>query len=285
MKKKIVKLKQIIWVGEQELIALFKEPRLYVILACVFLFLKKQYSHELNALERMQLTMGIWEICPYIETDILRSFIIKIGFIGIISDIPREGNRMVSYLLRTGKRIFLRSQQLYIVIMAIFYTFFIQICCVAYHIPYLENKTRWSVFTTQYITRELNHPSRISFQTQPLEMHLLTTMLFACALMMIGLIILFFNMCINRKAGCIAASCLIAFDTVVQWIQIPVERFPVLHWFSPLAWCRLSGINLGYNQELPAMNYIIFMIACLCILLNVGMCAILRGYDFQKGGN
>ncbi len=284
MKDRIKKMKQAAKLAFEGIRELFGEPRLYIILACVFFFLRKEYANEINGLNQMQLTLGIWEIWPYAETNLMRSLIIKIGFIGIISDIPREGDRMVSYLFRAGKKVFLRSQQIYIIAVAVLYTLFVQLCCVSYYIPYLETQKRWSVFTRQYIVESLNAPARICYQTTPFAMHMFAAVLFLCALMILGFLMLFFNMCVSRRAGCIAAAALVGFDIIIQWIQRWFMKYMFLNWLSPLSWCRLSGIDLGYNHELPGNVYITGMIFLILIVFAVGTRMILAKHDFQKGG-
>lgn len=256
-----------------------RNPKLYIILLMMFFFLNREFANELISFTSYDKIPSFWEIWPYCSCDYEKMLIIWCGYFILISDIPMQGDRLSSFIIRTQKWVYALSQQLFIIIFSIFYFIVIQIETAVIFSCRFNFDNRWTAYTKQVLVGEYNAPARISFDNKPLQMYIFSAVLFLIIMFFIGMIILDFNLYVKRVVGYIVAIVLLVFDIALQIVDIPA-----LNWFSPVTLARLTGINLGYNYDFPHLRYSLSVILGLIIIFTLWLYTALKTYDFQKGG-
>lgn len=272
---RIREIEQGIKMAGRELAQLAKEPRLYIVLIFVFCFLKRRYDNEMYYITLNRITPCFWEIWPYASCSYEKMIIVWCGFLVIVSDLPRQGERMINCLIRTRKWVFAFSQQIYLLGISVQYLFFIQISQYVYFKMQCTWENQWTNYTKRILVDQLGQSTRIAFENKPISMFLLSIVLFGFLLMIIGMIILISNLYMHRIVGYICVAILIALDILLQLADIPR-----LHFVSPVTLARLTGLDLGYSYELPDVWYAAVVLSGLFLLLSGVLYSHIRKYDF-----
>ena len=271
--------KRNLWEGmklaRRQLIELGKEPRLYIILMFVFFFLKREYDMEVMAVKAYELRPNFWELWPQASCIYNKMVIIWIGFLILVSDLPRQGDLLISYLLRTRKWVFALAQKLYIAGVSIGYFLFLQISQIQYFEDGIGWINKWTNYSKRILPEQFGTLERISYECLPTERFWLSAGLSLLVLMIVGMLILVFNMYGYRILGYLSVGSLIALDILLQVVKVPV-----LHYVSPLTLARLDAVDLGYSNQFPDIGYALAVLSLIYGGLSVVLYRKLKRYDF-----
>lgn len=264
----------------EELHNYFTDPKLYIVLLVVFFFLNREFSAELSEMQNLLVTPCFWEVWPYLSCNYRKILVVWCGFFLMISDLPNQGDSLTSFILRTKKWVFALSQQMYILAVSIFYFLMIQLGIYIIFYGKFVYDNEWTGYVKKVLQIIIGEPARITFETRPIPVFFSSSAMFLLIMFFIGMLMLNFNLYVHRAVGYIVVAVLIVFDIVLQIVNLPWAN-----WFSPVTLGRLTGVDLGYNYELPSIPYALTVLAVLIAVLTLWLYRSLKRYDFQKGGS
>lgn len=244
-------------------------PRIYILLIGMTVYI---YS-RLAPINDFCATFG-YHITPYVFPFLMSEqfsvMLVMLGVVLLFCDAPFIENEQPYIIIRSGRKAWLFSQLLYIVLASAVYFIVVIFISIIVLLPNLELGLGWGKVIGTFAQTNIapNHGISLNFDfyimhayspVQALASSFLLSWLMATLL---GTLMFTLNLCISRASGAIAASLLIL-------LQMAVRSEIVLYQFSPISWVSLSQIDLKGTTAFPAYPYILAVSGVSIIALAV----------------
>lgn len=212
---------------------------------------------------------------PFITSDANCVFILMVLLVILLCDAPFLYDYQKYLIIRTGKKIWIVSQIIYIAFVTFLYWLFIVLFSGLLMIPHLGLSAQWGSVISTYAQMNIgdifqsffaiNYKILIAFE--PFKA-LLISFLFAWLVgFFMGLVILYFNMFPRKSLGVVAAFTMI----LVQHFAYMASGYWVYQ-ISPISWVSMSILNFSASHTgMPSAKYaltaLLILIAGLTILI------------------
>ena len=211
----------------------------------------------------------------FIWSDYLTVFILFLGVFIMFCDLPFKDNQQMFLLSRSGKRVWIFSQVLYVIFMSFVYMAFIFVCFCAYIMPNIAfDAANWGKIIKSVAAGSLGQSvSRFFVSTStlndfsPIEGFLFSFGTAFVVSVILGLIMLTLNMIVKNRAGIVVSGGLIFFFI---FLRMAPSGF-LGYYFSPLDWCSLTYADKHGISGYPDVSWII---SVLCIVFAVEIAAL-----------
>lgn len=189
--------------------------------------------------------------------DPLTRLVIFTSLFFTFANLPIRGHYALTMIHRTGKRVWLFSQAMYVMLLSFIYVGIVFMMSVVALIPFNLFENRWG----KILYGLTNHPNgdvpdlnmRVSkivldtFSPDEAARHILMVMLLLCVFF--GLVAIVGNY-LHQNLGTI-----VGFVAVFLQLFIYDTSGIVLYFISPLTWLTLSEIALSTRSSLPSVQY------------------------------
>lgn len=204
------------------------------------------------------------------------TFILFLGFYLLINDLPLKDSQQNFLLIRSGKRVWIFSQIIYIFYVTLIYFSFIFAALFVFQLPRLgfdaENWGKIARSSTTPGTKMLIIATdAIREDYTPLEAFASSVGMAFLLALMVALVMLTLNLIFKNKTGTIIAGLLIFLVNIVH-----AKGFGSLPFYiSPLGWCSLVIMDKNGTSWMPDFSYALFVIsaailACITALIIYG---------------
>lgn len=209
---------------------------------------------------------------PFFLPFFLSDYVIAMGLIKIyilltliiiVCDVHNMNQEKYYYIIRTGRKNWLRGDIYYIGLTTILYTFIILLCSILFFIPRIEFKNSWGkiIGTLAYTDAGQKFaelfiiPSKILESYDPIPAMLVTLLLMLLGLFFLSMLIYTLNMITKTKiAGICCAGALVLLCPLINNIG-----YPMLFWFSPMSWMSIGSLASVQGEGYPTFLYGTFM--------------------------
>lgn len=207
----------------------------------------------------------------FIWSDIFTVFILFLGIFIMFCDLPFKDNQQMFLLSRSGKRVWIFSQVLYVIFMSFAYMVFIFLSFCAFLIPHLAFDVKsWGKIMRSVAATGIGDSVKMKFTTSanvledfpPLEGFLYAFGMAFAGAVVIGLIMLCLNLIVKHNSGTVVSGGLIFFYMLGY---MGIGGF-LHYYFTPLWWC---SINYADKHGISAFPDVSWIIAALCIMFTV----------------
>lgn len=223
------------------------------------------------------LTVTPW-LMPFFLCTAHRFLPVMILFLLLISDAPFRTRQQSFVILRTGKRVWLKGQLLYLLLVSIGYTALIWLFSWVWYLPELTWEPNWgnalrtasqgidpAVFGVY-----LNFPYRIIKNSNPIKVSLWCCAVMILVCYMLGVIMTACNLWLKKGAGAVIDSALVGISLIPEYFMIDPGVIKMTIWFSPVSW--MDRALMGNSSEnLPSYAYGIWAPALIAILLTISL--------------
>lgn len=213
----------------------------------------------------------------FIFSDRITVFILFIGIFIIFSDLPFQDTQQIFLLARSGKRSWIFSQVLYVILVSIVYFLFVLVLFCIFTMPYVNfdlNDWDKNVKTIAATSASDKFGIRIDISQSalsdfsPIEGFLYSFGIAVFIAIILGMINLTFNLIIKARSGIIVTGILIFMYMFVSYVNaISLKMF----YFSPLGWCSLNMADRYSRSVLPDISYIILTLTTTFLLLSIAL--------------
>ena len=211
------------------------------------------------------LMRGWYTICP-----------LMLGYVILIADAPFRNRQQQFILLRTGKRIWLGGQILYLFLLSMVFTGLFWLLSIVFILPEIKLSTDWGSFLTTIAINDVpgEYGSAIDAQYSVMKgispinatLWVAVVLIFVCFLL--GLIMLLCNLWAKKGVGTVMVSAIVIMPMLTQFFQYTPYVYRYLTWISPMNWVDRS--ILGYTgQNLPSYTYAMVMPIVLSLILVI----------------
>lgn len=200
---------------------------------------------------------------------------LMLGFVLLIADAPFRNHQQQFVLLRTGKRVWMSGQILYLLLLSFTFAVLLFLLSVIYTLPETKFSFEWGSFLTtiaisglpgQYGTIDTSYS--VIRNATPLEVSLWSATSLALVCFLLGMIMLLCNLWIRQGVGASIISAVVIMPMLTQYFQNTPYIYRYLTWISPMNWPDRS--IMGYTgQNLPSYAYGIYMPLVLSLILVV----------------
>lgn len=206
----------------------------------------------------------------FIWSDHLTVFILFLGIFIMFCDLPFKDNQQMFLISRSGKRVWIFSQVMYVIFMSFVYMSFIFVCFCAHLLPNIAfDAGNWGKIIKSAASTSLGQSvRRFSVTTStlndfaPLEGFLYAFGTAFAVSVILGLIMLLLNLIVKHNSGVVVSCGLIFF--FMFWIAMPNGFLG--YYFSPLDWCSITYADKHGISGYPDVSWII---SVLCIVFAV----------------
>ena len=199
-------------------------------------------------------------------------FIIFIGVFIMFSDLPFKDNQQMFLISRSGKRVWIFSQVMYVVLVSIMYATFIFICFCVVLFPNLGFDTEsWGKIiktiaatnAAQVFELRFSVPQSVLSDFSPIDGFIYTFATVLIISVVLGLIVLLFNLTIKHSSGVIASGA-----AVFMYMFVYMNPSNIMYYFSPLNWCSIFIADKNGVSAYPDVSWIITVL-CIWFALEV----------------
>lgn len=193
----------------------------------------------------------------------------------MFSDLPFKDNQQIFLLSRSGKRAWIFSQVFYVIIVSLVYFLFIFACFCVVLLPNLGFSTEsWGkIIRTISATNAAQDfhlffivsPSVLS-DFSPLQAFLYSFGTAFAVAVILGLVVLFFNLAVKRSAGVFISGAI-----VFVYMFVNMSGGSIIYYFSPISWCSILIADKNGVSAYPDISWIV---AVLCISFAVEIVAL-----------
>lgn len=203
----------------------------------------------------------------FIFTNLNAVFIIFIGVFIIFSDLPFRDNQQMFLISRSGKRAWIFSQVLYVVFVSLVYITFIFVCFCIILFPFLgfdvESwgkiiRTIASPNAMQAFDLVFTVPQSVISDFSPLEGFFFSFGTVFAISVILGHIVLLFNLTIKHNTGVIISGAM-----VFMYMFVHMSGSKIMYYFSSLNWCSIFIADKNKVSAYPDVSWIITV---LCML-------------------
>ncbi len=213
----------------------------------------------------------------FIFSDQITVFVLFIGIFILFSDLPFQDTQQTFLLARSGKRGWIFSQVLYVILVSIVYFLFVFIFFCIITIPYLKfDYNDWGKIIKTIAAANASDKFGIRIRVSqgalsdfsPIEGFLYSFGIGVFTAIVLGMINLTFNLIIKARSGIIATGILIFMYMFVSYVNaISLKMF----YFSPLGWCSLNMADKYGRSVLPDISFIVLTLTIVFLLLNIAL--------------
>lgn len=208
----------------------------------------------------------------FLFTSLNQVIIIFLGIFILFSDLPFKDNQQMFLVSRSGKRAWIFSQVLYVLLVSLIYFAFIFICfCVALFPNLGFSADNWGkIIKTVAATNAketfgltFSVPQSVLSDFSPLEGFFCSFGIAYAGSVILGLITLLSNLALKHNVGNAISGALI-----FMYMFLNMRRIILLYYFSPLNWCSLFIMDKNGISIYPDVSWIITVL-CTCFSLEL----------------
>lgn len=265
-------IRQVQMICMNRITEMLKSARFYV---AILLFFVMIYS-MVSPIRIMALQTGYrsapW-IFPYLVQNYFIQMIIMLGFVLLFCDAPFLTEESPYMIVRTGRKVWLIGQIIYIILISFLFTLGLMIVTVIPLLPYIYVKNEWGKLLGTLSqtdaaailgTIKLDYSLQLNY-TPMAAMGVSFGMVWLNGILA-GELIMFFNLILKRIAGTIAGG-ILAF---MPYVAVNFSDLRMIRYFSPPSWINIMSFQIGEVSYLPGAGYCIGFILILLILLIIG---------------
>lgn len=231
---------RILRITRYQLIQLIRNPRLYMIVICNFIFLSTLMSSLRTFLEMHQLkaTPFLFSFL-FIHPSVIFCFLAGVAL--LFSNAPFFNRSQMYLTIRTGKIVWAVGQICYIILGSVLYFLMLYLMSLIFLFPHISFRNEWgNVWNTLARTDAglnsgipLQVPVDILNQFKPLEALGWTCMMGILNAVLIGLVLFFCNLFLKREVGIAAAMLVILAPYRLSFMPTPVHYLATAAWLDP----------------------------------------------------
>ena len=251
------------------LMAGFFNTKMLVALILIATILYVDLTPIINASDSLNLNINFSAI-SIVLSDNSACSIIFIAVLFIFSNLPVKYPQQYYALHRSGKRAWLFSQCLYVIITSLFLVMFIAAFYFLLCSGHMFFDNRWGKLITSISEGQINTYFKIGISLRPNILAEFTPVgafiwtLSGTVVMMVifGFSAVVLNLVINEFAGTILDGLMI-FMNMLCWLFSSFFKY----YFSPLSWCSVSVIDTTGRGATPGIPFAIIMWSMIIIIL------------------
>lgn len=249
-----------------------KDARFYVALLLFFVMIFSMVSPIRDMALQTGYRSAPW-VFPFVVQNYFIQMIVMLGFVLLFCDAPFQTEESPYMIVRTGRRVWLSGQIMYIVCISFVFTFAIVLVTVLPLLPYIYVKNEWG----RLLGTLAQTDAAVMMGTIKLDYSLQLNYTPVAAIgsafglvwlngILAGVLIMFFNLILKRIAGTIAGG-ILAF---MPYVAIGFSNLRIIRYFAPPSWMNIMAFQAGQVSYLPGAGYCIGFIAVLIIVLIIG---------------
>lgn len=256
-------------------------PRIYIILLGLFVYL---YSRVVP-IKEFCATFGYPitpHVFPFLMSDQFSVMLIMLGVVLLFCDAPFIENEQPYSIIRSGRKAWLFSQLLYIVLASAVYFIVVIFISIIVLLPNVEFSLGWGKVIGTFAQTNVapNHGISLNFDYYIMNSYtpvqaMLSSFLLAWLMgILLGVLMFTLNLCFSRAAGAIAASLLIL-------LQMAVRSEMNLFRFSPVSWVSLSRVDIKGTTVFPSYPYILIISGIAILVLTAVSLVSIKNRDIE----
>lgn len=251
--------------------------KLYITIIILSIFTLDNYATSFEYAKQVRCRVSPF-LFPFLFTHPFMHLVIFTSIIFVFSNAPFANGMQLLLISRTGKKTWLISQVIYLIISSILITLFLILLPILRHIDMIVLKNDWGkVWKNLSINYEVINPALYDTinKYSAIEALIYTIVLFNLMVIFLGIIIMFFNIFINNKSiGILVAS---AFP-IIDLMYMITGNSKIL-WLSPLSWINISKISVNRDCSIPTIQYGIGWLSIVSMMLIVIICVCAKNKD------
>lgn len=236
---------------------------LSILLICIFIF--ENFSNVFSFAQENGYRVTPF-LFPFSFTHYFIKLMIHICIVFLFVDAPFVNSLQLSLISRCGRKIWYRTQMLYLLICSFLITVFIMLLPVVRYMNLIVFQNDWGkILTTLSKSTEILHPIHPELVTRysPIEVMGYTSIVFFLLTFLIGMVLYLCNIMFkSRSVGIIIITAFIIFDFLIH-----LMNNIKLVWFSPFSWIQLTNMAYGRVDYLPSTSFAIITLIGINILL------------------
>lgn len=217
--------------------------------------------------------MNPW-IYPFLMTYRYIKIFFMIIFVFILCDAPFIDSNQISVILRTSRVKWCLGQILYIISSAFTYSVFLFLSSIIVNIRYIKWGTSWGTVIGKAGSSGIMNTLGVNYSTvnisntiiryyTPIQAIILTFIIQFLSMVMIGLIIYFFNSITKIKIlGVVIAAFWILFTAIA-------DNNAKMIWISPITWNSINNIDVAGATAYPSYSFVFSMYGITIIVLMI----------------
>lgn len=235
------KMQGVFRVTRYQLIQLLRNPRLYMIVICNFIFLSTIAVSLRELLEAHQLKATPFLFCfLFAHASVIFCFLA--GIVVLFSNAPFFGRSQMFLLIRTGKLSWAAGQILYLIAGSALYFSFLYVMSLLFLFPHISFENQWgSVWNTLARTDiGLDYGINLAVSSDilniftPAELLGWTLLMGVLNSLFLGLVLFFCNIFSRREVGIIIAMILILAPYRLSFMPTFVHYIVTAAWIDPI---------------------------------------------------
>lgn len=252
-------------------------PRIWVLLFFLLLNSWQQTEHLAEASREMEVGINMFALFPVLygnSIDLGRT-IMGIGILFLFCDAPFIDSNQQFAITRAGKKRFCIAQLFYIVISALFYTFYLAFIPCLFVISRIGFAKDWgTLFRTIAFAKDGDNgvmniliSARMIKKYTAVEAWFYQVTIFFLVVVFLGLVIFLFNFLFGKMAGVIIAG-----------IFLMLGRIPYLftnmnwvYWISPVSLAEIKFLDVNGRTQYPPVWYAYVLLIFLIVMLSVAI--------------
>lgn len=208
----------------------------------------------------------------FLLTSLTDVFVIFLGIFILFSDLPFTDNQQMFLLSRSGKRAWIFSQVFYVIIVSLIYFAFIFICYCAVLFPNIGfSADSWGKIIKTISATDVGLEFDLRFKAlpsvlsdfSPVEAFVFSFSTAIAISVILGLVVLFFNLTIKRNIGVIISGAM-----VFVYMFVYMGGSKISYYFSPINWCSVFVADKKGVTIYPDMSWIITVL-CVWFALEI----------------
>ncbi len=262
-------------------------PKNLAALLCLTLYTYDQLHGMIDYAKFLGSPVTPWML-PFLLCSASRFLPIMLLFLLLISESPFRTRQQSFVILRTGKRIWIKGQLLYLLIISICFTALVWVLSWIWYLPELTCSTAWgdSLLTASqgldpsFFGVYLNFGYRVIKNAEPILVTLWCSAVMVLVCYMLGVIMTVCNLYLKKGLGAIITSILVGISLIPEYFTIDPGVIKMTIWISPVSWMdrMLMGNN---NQNLPSYAFGVLAPALLGSILSMFLILVIGKRDVE----
>ncbi len=244
-------------------------PRFLIIAVLGSLWIHFLVSPLLHFSQLVDVRITPW-VFPFVLINWYPSMVILLGVVLLFCDAPFMNNSTPYECVRSGRRLWILGQIMYVVLASLIYVLFLVLVSILCLLPNLEISDQWGkVINTLAQTSAGNQYSqipisyRLMLSYSPIEAMLISSLILFLETTLIGVVMLAINTVTNRIGGVLAGLVLGFMPAFVGSILVEPKFF----YFVPTAWSNIDMLDVTGKSMYPSLPYVLCVLIGLIILL------------------
>ncbi len=253
-------------------------PRIYVLALSLYAFVQMWTKPFLEFSQEVSVPLTPW-IFPYMTCNSTFLMILMLGVVLLFCDAPFTDSTQYYILVRCGKRRWIISQFIYIIMASFVYVSVAEIFSVISISSNLQYSPAWGkVLGTLAQTNadpSLYVPYKIQLLYTPAQAMIYSFCLAWLVSSFLGMMMLALSLVFNRAVGS-------AMAVVVCFFEVFAGELPYgATYFSPVSWTSLAIIDTTNSSVHPSFSYILTFLAVAMVLFCVVSAAAFKRKDID----